>query len=225
MAQAVRTWKKQHLQWTEQQLQQQQIQLQKQHQQHIRQVRQQLEQHYEQQFQTWKKDYLLSLHTTSTTDGDATDVPVATPKSQPPHQHHQQEQQPQCKRQQWTSPDGKHITRYENGTLREISPDGSSVTRFPNGDIQTTGGDVEDTGGIQNDKDCHEEEEYHPPTSPTKLCYFYGKTKILRMEQINGSVMWCFPNGQRELHYPNGKIQVLEWASSTATTTTPADAV
>lgn len=196
MSQALRDWKKKHEQLTEQRLTELRQQLEAKHAQELRDLRQQIQQHYKEAFESWKKNHLQSLST-----GTALGGPEPRPRPFGPRMDNNPSSSPSrgnkpqsTQRVHWKSPEGKRITHYENGTWLEQSPDGSSVTRFANGDVQTTGGT-----------------EYN---SPTKLCYYYGHAKTLRMDQEDGSVIWCFPHGQRECHYPDGRVQVLEWAAT-----------
>lgn len=187
MSQALKAWKEQHEQWTEKRLSDQQKQLRAEHAQELRDVRDELHRYYQQEFLAWKMEYLSSLKGAT----KQTLTPLGTQPTTPCTADCDTESSSlHSRRQRWQSPDGKLITRYHNGARLEKSPDGSTVTRFVNGDVQTTGS----------------------LDSPTKLCYYYGSTGTLRMDQVDGSVIWCFPSGQRERHYPDGRVQVTDWA-------------
>lgn len=196
MSSALSDWKDKHDRWTQQILAEQRIQLQAQHEKELERVRQELHMYYRQAFGAWQQEYLSLAAQGQTPPNIMAESNLVLEQLETPVAANNVEKcttAAESRRERWQSPDGKQITRYSNGARREENPDGSTVTRFANGDVQTT--------GSFND-------------SPTKLCYFYSTTGTLRMDQHDGSVIWCFPNSQRERHYPDGRVEVAEWATS-----------
>eukprot|EP00977_Amphora_coffeiformis_P009173 scaffold2093_cov161-Amphora_coffeaeformis.AAC.3 len=202
MSQALRDWKHNHEQLVERRLVEQRRQLQRQHEREKDKLRNELHQFYQNEFQAWQDEYLSSLWPDQQKRQQVDEENKIPTTAQLPNRTMDKRvfvdsvirKNPggtSASRQSWKSPDGKTITRYGNGTRREKNPDGSTVTRFANGDLQTTGSSDE---------------------SPTKLCYFYGSSGTLRMDQADGSVIYIYPSGQRERHLPDGAVNVLEWA-------------
>ena len=198
MTEAVSDWKEKHEQLTIQRLKEQQDQLQARHEEELKRLRQELHEYYTKKFLEWQDEYVASLQETFKYPSNEPaakpqiDLTANTAKSVASLGVDKKSSSINSRRQYWTSPDGKRITNYGNGTLSEKNPDGSTVTFFANGDIQTTGSS---------------------PDSPTKSCYYYGSTRTLRMDQADGSVIWSFHGGQREHHFPDGRKEVIEWAS------------
>ena len=201
MSQALRDWKYNHERFAERRLVEQRRQLEKEHEQKIDQLRIELHQYYQNEFQVWQDEYLSSLSPSQQKEQRVNEENKTPMTAEIPGRSMdnkvfaenvtRKDSGGASLRQSWKSPDGKKITRYVNGTRREKNPDGSTVTRFPNGDLQTTGSSDE---------------------SPTKLCYFYGSSGTLRMDQADGSFIYIYSNGQREQHLPDGKVFVLQWA-------------
>jgi len=199
MSQALRDWKDNHERLAERRLLDQRKQLQKEHEQEMDKLRKELHEYYQNKFQVWKDEYLSSYHP----QAKHVDEWDETPKTNRildrcVHDNVfaesiiRKDSGGKSFRQKWKSPDGKEVVHYGNGTRREKNSDGSTITRFPNGDLQTTGSS---------------------DGSPTKLCYFYGSSGTLRMDQTDGSVIFIYPSGQRERHFPDGTVEVLQWAS------------
>ena len=200
MSQALRDWKHKHERLAERRLADLRKQLQMEHKRDVDKVRNELHQYYQKEFCAWQDEYLSSLSSQQKPQQvEEHETPVHAqlsdtsmdPKMFAESINHDNSGGMSL-RQTWKSPEGKEITRFGNGARREKNPNGSTVTRFSNGDLQTTGS-------------SHE--------SPTKLCYFYGSSGTLRMDQADGSVIWIYPSGQRERHLPDGTVAVLEWAS------------
>lgn len=198
MSQAMSDWKQKHERLAQRRLVEQRKQLQMEHERELDKVRDELHRYYRQELRAWQEEYLSSSSSKQTTRAGGEQ---ATPMSAPLADRSSQQSVVRDSvnhsstatsvRQRWKSPEGKEITRYGNGTRREKNPDGSIVIRFSNGDVQTLGS---------------------WDASPTKLCYYYGSSEVLRMDQADGSVNWIFPNGQRERHFPDGTVTVLTWA-------------
>lgn len=71
------------------------------------------------------------------------------------------------------------VTHYRNGTIKETFPDGTVVLKFRNGDVQTIAS--------------------HAQT------YYFAASKVRQSIDTHSNVIvWEFPNGQVERHYPNG---------------------
>ena len=191
MSRALGDWKDQHDQWTDQRLFEQRRKLESDHTRALQDLRNELHEHYRKEFRAWKVEFLSSLgHEADDKDAlTRVDTDLETPFADKACDG--DNSSTPSRRQRWKSPDGKLITRYHNGTWLEKDPNGSTVTRFSNGDIQTTGS----------------------LNSPTKLCYYYHSLDSLRMDQVDGSVIWIFPSGQKERHFPDGTVQVTEWAT------------
>jgi hypothetical protein len=195
MTQALRDWKEQHWQQTQVLMEDQRQQLQAQH---------------EQELLEWK----AVQHRPSPGDirPAATSITRDPSLSTPPSSHrrrtfprpvsHDRTSTPTQRggggrrphKQSWRSPDGTKTTRYADGTCHESSPNGATLTRFPNGDVQTE-------SALQERQ-----------AAPTQSCYYYGSTGALRLNHADGSVVWCFANGQRERHAVDGRVVVDQWA-------------
>ena len=87
------------------------------------------------------------------------------------------------RRRHLRSPRGHPIIQYGNGATKETQPDGTEIIRFPNGDIQITQGDV--------------------------MAYYYSSSDVFSVRRPDASILWEFPDGQLEQHYPNGERVVL----------------
>ena len=81
------------------------------------------------------------------------------------------------------SPRGHVVIQYGNGATKETRPDGTIIVRFANGDIQTSRGHM--------------------------VAYYYRDSCVFSVGRPDGSIVWEFPGGQLEQHWPNGRREVL----------------
>jgi hypothetical protein len=75
-------------------------------------------------------------------------------------------------------PSGTIVTHYQNGAQKEKYTDGTVLIRYPNGDLETRHRD--------------------------STAYLFSNLQTLQINQMDGSIVWEFPNGQTERHWPDG---------------------
>ncbi|GFH54820.1 hypothetical protein CTEN210_11296 [Chaetoceros tenuissimus] len=79
---------------------------------------------------------------------------------------------------------GSRLTTYQNGTVKETFPDGTTIVRFVNGDVKTSYKNI----GI--------------------TVYFYHESKTSHTTHPDGTQLFEFASGQKEKHLPNGEKEV-----------------
>lgn len=79
----------------------------------------------------------------------------------------------------------RRVVTYANHTEKEILPDGTTICRFSNGDIKTTYSNI----GI--------------------VVYFYAKSGTSHTTHADGLEVFEFASGQIERHFPNGEREVI----------------
>ena len=84
------------------------------------------------------------------------------------------------RRQRMLLDSGAELIIYRNGSQKEVHPDGTTVTKFPNGDIETK-------------------------TRLTTAYYYMSSNTIQVTFHEDQSVVWEYPNGHMERHWPDGR--------------------
>lgn len=79
---------------------------------------------------------------------------------------------------------GSRMTTYQNGTVKETLPDGTTIVRFVNGDVKTSYKNI----GI--------------------TVYYYHESKTSHTTHPDGTQLFEFASGQKEKHLPNGEKEV-----------------